>query len=180
MISVGFEVRPCNPAIDALTENAIPVSESNPTAVSASVFAFPERVTVSVVDIVVEAKNRWNAVCWSLKTVNGTFENVSWMIRCCTSVVTASLGISNSANDMPPAETLMFGSSALMSTGRLNGRVKATVESLLLVAGSYAVPSVKNNSSSLSSIDSMMSSSPRLGRTVSTTRLLIASFSHET
>jgi hypothetical protein len=178
--SVGFEVRPCNPAIDVLTENSIPVSDSNPTAVSASVFAFPERVIVSAVDIVVEARNFWNAVCWSPKTVNGAFENVKWMIRCCTSVVTVSLGISNSANDVPPAETLMFDSSALISTGRLNGRVNATVESLLLVAGSYAVPSVKSNSSSLSSIDLMMPSSPRLGRTVSTTRLLIASFSHET
>ena len=52
----------------------------------------------------------------------------------------------NSANDAPPAETLMFVSSALMSTGRLNGRVKATVESLLPVAGPYEVPSVNNNS----------------------------------
>ncbi len=180
MTSVGFDFRPCNPAIDVLTENSIPLRDSNPTAVFASVSAFPDRVIVSVVDIVVEARNCWNALCWPPNTAKGTFENVKWMIRCCTSVVTGSFGIANSANDAPPSETLMFVSSALMSIGKLNGRVKVTVESLLLVAGSYAVSSVKSNSSSLSSIDLMMSSCPRLGRTVSTMRLLTASFSHVT
>jgi hypothetical protein len=62
----------------------------------------------------------------------------------------------------------------------LNGRVNAAVVSLLLVVGSYAVPSVKRKSSSLSPIDLMMLSFPRLGRTARTVRLLIASFNQTT
>ena len=175
---MGFAERPRRPAIDVVTEKSISVSDSNPIAVSVSASAFPESPIVWFIDVVLEAKNCWNAPCWSPSTVNGTFENVKWTVRCCISVDGGPFGMINCAKGAPPAEKLMFPPSALMSTGKSNGKAKVAVAPLLFVVGSYAVPSVNHKSSSLSSMDLIMLSFPWFRSTASTTRLLIPSFNH--
>lgn len=82
------------------------------------------------------------------------------MIRVSTSVVLGPLGMANCPKDDPPNPRVIVCCSAVISTGKANGNVKAASVELLLVIGLKGEFSENIKVSWLRSIDLMSESFP--------------------